>query len=335
MRKKVLGGVCVALLVFYLGLLVTPVREHTSAIVAARAASEARLQENAAVAGNPEQNGYYTAELLEYWGRKDTEYKDDSKFKKATNHWQQYSAAANGAYVDHQHYLESPEEVDETSPGVVPYLEARQEYAEYVPAVLEAWSKPHFTVGDKVRTYDTLVPNYLSLRATAQCLAGYAEAMAATGDDAEAARVLLPIFHLGQNMEGRGGSVISTMIGVALQSVAFDGAMATMGPEADLTAEQWKEAALKIQASAPPADVAIKDIEDELATADRFFADPKPADGSVMETGSGIVLLAYIPGFWSREGRIYDNNMGDLLESLQQGKQPDLRSSRESHSEGT
>ena len=122
------------------------------------------------------------------------------------------------------------------------------------------------------------VPNFVQLRAIVQNMVGYAEYCAVTGKPDQALQYLVGTIELGARV-AQNGVLLSSMIGIALDSIGLEGAFQVLGRSPGLTAKDYRKALARLS-SLPLTPRTMLDRMDEehafqMNTVDLLIRDPK------------------------------------------------------------
>ena len=304
-----ISGAFVLLLVFvcYPLWVAFPREKHASDIYKSTQAAEARRQVVQAKASSVETNGYLSPELHKWWGIK-TEAIQDQPAERAFKAWnEKYSSPAMGHDVDHKALLASRDS---------DYLKARQELEKFLPQYRKAALSEVFVVPLERMDAKSPVMNFIAVRATAQAVHGYVESKAAEGEAGVALNALGPVFVLGSHIQND-GVLISHMIGLAVQAIAFDALVNELSPKDEISSKDWRRFAKMLQRSTKEPNQFIEAMESELLMMENTLEGIESGRYPLADLEEdGLGTLFRLPGFLSREHRIYRNNMGDILEDL-------------------
>ncbi len=254
------------------------------------------------VAKDPERNGYLSQTFLPYWGRKGVERKENAPIKKILEDWNGYSTSSTREFVDHSSLAKNSS-----------YQAALSKFETVAPELEAAMRKPVFAAPDQELSFNSPVMNFISVRSSAQAMVGYAEARAAQGKILEAASATVAVMEFGKAVETQ-TTLINEMVGVAVQSIGFDGYVGLLGPESKLSAAQWKALAGRLTDALP--------VEQELATTMGSEMVGFQKSVAMLKTGKFPDLNSAwwrLPGFLSREARIYSNLMLTIDSDLRDG----------------
>ncbi len=208
--KKFLVGLL--LLVFGFVLWLQFPRVHNpDRVEAMRASAAKRFQAIQSEADNPERNGFLNPTFMPYWGRKGQEYQPGSPVEEQVKAWQTYSTEGSGELVDHSELQQDPE-----------YQAALADFRKLVPDLTVSMRKPIFAPPDEAMELTTIVMNYMSVRASAQAMIGFAEAELEQGQAWSAADLTVTVVQFGRTLQNH-TSLIGDMIGVAIQAIGVDG----------------------------------------------------------------------------------------------------------------
>ena len=283
MRKFLLVAIVAFFVLYILFFCVLPSDRHAAEMQAAGNAARARFAEEQSHAEDPQKNGYLAAPFLDFWGIK-TVAKEDSSARAIVEAWNKYD----------DHKSKSPA-----------YLKAKEDFAGLLPGLAEALSKPYFVVPAKQLRYKNPVFNLLAMRSIALALSGYAASQSADGNPAEAARCVALIWELGKHQYG----LHESLFDLALLSIGYETCLQNLGPNSELTAAQWLELKRSIEQATPQEDRLKRALETDVALVQNAFQEGvEPADDN-----ADLWLMRTLPGMWSREQRIYDNQMGEVL----------------------
>ena len=283
-----------------------PLVENKSLVETSMERAQKRFSTAQETARDPEQNGYLNPRFLPFWGRKSTEANRNDPIQRTFDGWVEFSTPGAGEPIDHK-ALQSSEDPK--------YLEALSAFEEIEPELTEALSKPSFLTPEQKLSYNNEVLNYIAFRKAAQCLVGYAEAKVAQGDHREAARTLVTTVEAGRKVMGR-SALIQDMIGVAVQAIGSSAIFTELDLKQPWGAKLGEELTARLVAAVPPREQLEWSLEAELFLGTSAIEDIQ--DDKVTEPKSGEGL----PGFLSREKRIYQNVMVQCLVNLKNNSRP-------------
>ncbi|MCA9779276.1 MAG: hypothetical protein KC800_21255, partial [Candidatus Eremiobacteraeota bacterium] len=132
------------------------------------------------------------------------------------------------------------------------------------------------------------------------------------GKDQQAARDLVSVIHFGSNFNGQ-GTLISDMIGIAIQAIGLNAFNGLIDLNSDFPAEEWKSLTKTILDSTPPKDSMIRAFQGEMVFCGNSVDGLADNAGDFQEDA----WMTALPGFLGRELRIYNNLMSDQILSLQ------------------
>ena len=306
MRKSFIIGLLAVIalpIVLYGVWLQFPAARNQEIVSEAYAVTNERLAELNLRAEDPEINGFLNPTFSPYWGRKDQEYQQSSPTETTVKAWNDnYSTPGTGLKIDH------PALQAESDPK---YLEALSGMEALAPELRAAMNKPVFFPPKFKLTADAMVPNLIAARACAQAMVGLAEAQVAQGKKEQAARDLVSVIHYGGLFNAQ-GTLISDMIGVAIQAIGADGFFGLIDINNDFPADSWKSLTQTILESIPPKDTILRAMQGEMLFCHNTLVQISENPGSLVEL-DGMSGLTAIPGFLGREERIYNNTMTDLV----------------------
>jgi hypothetical protein len=266
-----------------------------------------RFDQLSRMAADPAKNGFETAIFLPYWGRRSTEYKENSPIESVVKDWAQYSGLSSGQPIDHKALRASQN---------AKYLKALNDFEKVSPELLAAWGKPVFLPPGTTMSFDTELWNFQATRTCAQALVALAEAKAAQGQSDQAANILARVMEFGGNLQGQGALLID-VVGMSTQRSGIDGFLPLMQPAVThrgtpLPAGRWKDLAGRLTKAVPPADTVYRAMQGETAVAVNTI-DQIRQGKSANSLAAGPTAM---PGLLDREERIYLNLMMDMLGKL-------------------
>jgi hypothetical protein len=207
-----------------------------------------------------------------------------------------------GERIDHKTLQEQNDK------GYSAALEAMEKVA---PELRVAMNKPLFAPPKSDHNAATVIPNFIAARACAQAMVGLAESEVAQGRVEQAAVDLVSVVNFGSGFNGQ-GTLITDMVGIAIQDIGIDGFNGLIDINTDLAAESWKSLASSLLKTVPPKDTLLGSLQGEMLYAHNSIAlahdDPELVDEAIR-----LSPLAHLPGFYDREERIYNNVMSDLI----------------------
>jgi hypothetical protein len=264
----------------------------------------ARHEALLADAEDPAKNGYLNPAFLPYWGRKGTEQDPNAHSAQTMKAWSTYSSSSQGVAIDHEK-LQAEEDKN--------YLAALEHMKKLSPELIHASGRPIFFAPNSTLDFGSMVPNLINIRASAQAMTGLAAAYTAEGDLPNAVECLLAPLRIGHKLQGQ-GALISDMIGIALQALATDGMFGLLDINGDMPADQWKHLAQSLLDEAPRKDLLAIALEGEMTMARNTLELYR--QGTYQGDMEQMDLL---PGFLSREERIYVNTMTDCISQVKNG----------------
>jgi type II secretory pathway pseudopilin PulG len=306
MKKLVLSLVCLLVLgAVALGVwLQFPRIQRPRLLDESMSAARRRWDEAQAMAKDPAQNGFLDKTFLPYWGRQDREYKEGSSIAQVVLAWSDFAAVVSAG------------KERGGAATTAPYRKALADFEAVAPELVEQMRKPVFLPPDDSPDLNTRLPNFVAVRRCAQAVSALAEARLAQGRPAEAAQLICALASFGDSIKLQ-GSLISTMIGAAIQNIAADTFLGLLGPEARLSAKEWRqiEGRLVESLGLPASDQIADSMQTELLAAHNSFEAMRSGKAKDM---AGLSVLP-IPGWLAREERIVDNVMLPIIDDLRQG----------------
>ena len=302
--KKLAGvflGLIIVGIVFYGVWVQTPAIKRPSRVAKVVASAQERWDRQQAQAGDPALNGFLNPTFLPYWGRRDIESDDHSPSSKTVMAWNAYSTLSADRPIDHR-ALQSDTK----------YRQALADFQKLEPALVEAMSKPVFTLPETPKSdAGTIFPNFIRLRGAAIAALGLAEARVAQGKPEDAARLVGKVARFGHTISSK-TCLIQDLIGLGIRQMAGDGFVALLGPDSQMPASQWKALAHELLAALPDNDQVSGALEGEFSMGVNTLSSPT-ANLEVLMDSPFARLAAKLPGFLEREKRIYCNMMVDNI----------------------
>ncbi len=257
---------------------------------------------------DPAKNGYLRKEFLPYWGRKGQEYVENTPVSRVVSSWRDFSTAGMGKFIDHRKLQASKDPA---------YLKSRAAFEQIAPALEASMRCETFVAPETKFDFDTIVMNYISVRACAQALAGLAESRAAMGRNDSAAGHMASLYSLTRALQGK-GPFINEMIACAIAGVADAHTLGLITPTTSLSVESRQDLARNILASIPAKDRMVTLMEGEMSCGVILFKQVRTGGlSSSTYSNLGIPTAGhYIPGFIPREERIHSNTFTRLLKEL-------------------
>ncbi|MBT9587485.1 hypothetical protein IV102_29355 [bacterium] len=261
-----------------------------------------RQQENFSayqkLAADPTKNAFSDPVMVEYWGRKNKEYRDHSKAQEAI------TALARWGSCSEWKDTQLGQALGRKEPAAV---EAVTAFEKLYPHLSEVIRRPHF-----VATYDeppsllTIVPNLVALRKIAQALSCYSEVCMLRGQQDKALQANLQIFELGHLLTRQNTWLIQSMLAVANQGIGSQ----TLCYLLQQSSAGWPVAELEkilltLEKTQLPSDMLVNPLEAELYGMQNSL--------QAVVKGDDALALRFFPGLLQREWRLYKNDYLPML----------------------
>lgn len=296
MLKRLALG-CVVLLLFVLGLYVTwvmsPPNRNRQLMAEAAARGQARSDEVQRLAADPATNGLLEPTLAGYWTGGNLSTVGNTTAGNVIERWEEY------CYPDFDH-LAMLTKKDRA------YRRARQEMSRQLPSLSVAASRQVFSPGSNGFPRPFIKVHYLG-----NALAGYAESLSAERRPQEALKALLTGLRLAEAMVDHTNSAADLM-GTSFGNRMLE-ALLPLLQRHPLPTATWREIAVTSAACLPPSNHGVLCLEGEIAWQYACRAAPSPT----LLSSAAERFAFSLPGVNRREGRIYDNRVGDLLQQVQ------------------
>ena len=305
MRKKFvlsLFGVFAALAVLYGIWWLFPQERNAEVVTDAYRVTNEWLEKSHTLAEDPGKNGFINPTFLPYWGRKGIEHKEDSEAGEIVVAWQNYSTPSADNTVDHKALLEQKDE------GYTKALDGMKKVA---PDLREAMDKSLFAPPKYELKADAVIPNLIAARACAQAMVGLAESEVAQGEVEQAAEDLVSVVSFGAGLIGQCG-FLTDMVGVGIEDIGVNGFNGLIDINSNLPADTWKSLSQKMLNCEPPKEMILRAMQSEMLFCHNSIEYFKENPDWISEEIKYSPVAA-LPGFFSREERIYNNVMSDLI----------------------
>lgn len=311
MATKIVRGTGILLLVFlfivYPVWVSFPKEKYSRELREATGRTKERFDAIQAKANSPETNGYLAPTLLTGWIIK-PDYEESKALDGPIRQWnEKYSSPGTGEDIDHRGLANDPD-----------YLQKREAFAKLLPEIKKSLRADVFVVpqeGD-YSFYD-YVPNYIAVRRIALAMVGYTEALVAQGKTEEALDCVGPIFRLGYNLE-QNPTLISAMIGVAIQAIGFQGLVEQIDLQAQASPQAWQRLAQDLARAIPDENLIVQSMASEVWVMENSVAQWRKGRRSADYDDELFDWALYnLPGILARDHRIYRNNMGKIFEALE------------------
>ena len=261
-----------------------------------------RQQENFSahqkLAADATKNAFSDPVLVEYWGRKNQEYRDHSKAQQAITALAEWGACSEWKDTRLGEALAHKDSVA---------LEAVTGFEELYPHLSEVIGRPYF-----VATYDeppslmTIVPNLVALRKIAQALSCYSEVCMLRGQQDRAVLANRQIFELGHLLTRQNTWLIQSLLAIANQAIGSQTLCNLLQqPVAGWPVAQLEKTLLTLEKTHFAPDMLVSPLEAELYGVQNSL--------QVVAKGDDAVALRFFPGLLQREWRLYKNDYLPML----------------------
>ena len=279
-----------------------PSSKHPQLIQKALAQSMARFAQSQARAGDPAVNGFQSPLIREALRPGSS----GGKAVQIVDRWnQRYSESSVGKSIDHDLLLR------EKNPT---YLNARSDLESILPTMEESFRKPTFVLPNGTVSANSPSLNYIRIRAMAQSASGYLDSVSAEGQPSRGLGIVSSILILGRHLHSQ-DALISDMIGIAIQAIAFEAVVTNIEPSSPLSADDWGALATSLQEARPDPKQLRYALENEL----HFGLNSIQSVVSQSQQQGAFPGWARVPGVLGREIRIYKNRIGDHLDAFDRG----------------
>jgi hypothetical protein len=304
--------VLIAMLVLYGVVVSKPPKLHQQTVDAALASLAKRRAARKPLLEDPAANGFLNPKLNRFWSRGRD---NGGPVKDTITGWaNNFSDQGAGHHIDHAALQKSK------NPG---YQTLRLAFIGLLPDLVAAFTKPVFQpVNEEVH-----VANDVALRSLTLAINGYAESLVAQHLPDQAALAYELAFREGY-LFSDDVNMVHAFQGIGFQALAFQSLVATLQPDANLTAAQWAELSKAAAATSPTPVTITQALQHDLAIGTAFLSQPRGSFEDPARYLRGVYLL---PGLQARDLRIYHNTMGLALEesltgSVKTGNPPDTLS---------
>lgn len=319
---KRVGIALVTILILFIGVyffwVSSPAITNSAPVDEAIKATKTRLDELQSHANNPDENGFLNKTFVVYWGVTGQQYTKDSEIEKTVEAWSQnYSSQGTGEVVNH---------ADLAAKKDAEYLAKREAFAAEVPGLVESLNKPYFVAPEKGRrSITTLYPNLVAMRAVAQGLSGYGEALASEKKYDEAINVYIANWNLGKNLYSQ-GSLLYDAIGNAIQSLTSASFETYIRPELNVSAADWKRVADALADRFADKDAVFGSVQGEVTIGVWYLEDSLSGktNTDAGDISQELSSLSMAPGILDRERRMYWNTCGEFLEAVKNDKEDEF-----------
>jgi hypothetical protein len=295
---KRLTGVALFFLVLLYALWVTSPGDHSHYLNQVSRDVETRFAERQQQADNPRVNGFLDPTLRVYWGREGFEHQAGSKVERSVDSFRdRFSSVATDQVLDHRVLIES---TDQESAATTSNFEA------LLPSLKTALNKPDFVIPETKLSADSPTANLTAFRSLALALSGYCEQLSAEGQLDKSLEHLRLIFQLGDKLVDLENNLPS-LTGASIHSIGVQTINGLYGPDANLTASQWKDLANFLLTVRP------EDLSTIPHCAEREYYILLQSLDTPESRQQVPALVRLLPGLFQREKRITRNVISDIL----------------------
>ncbi|MBS2039615.1 hypothetical protein JST97_31810 [bacterium] len=242
-------------------------------------------------------NAFLDPQLSQFWGRKKLEYRDQSRPAQVASELRKFGFLSG---------QQSESVVDLWKRQDPALLKAVSDFEGLQPVLARALSRPLFIVPfSSPPNFDSDLGNLLAHRVIAQSLSAYVEIQLAAGQSDRALASCAEIFQLARLLlSQRSHNLMGLMLASAVQTTAQE-TLAYVLQSARLKPDQLRPWLEQLATTPLTEEVEIGCVEFELWVARNLFEHP-PASVPIGK-------LAFFPGVWSREWRLYQNDYAPML----------------------
>lgn len=251
-------------------------------------------------ATNPSKNAFIDPELSRFWGRKSVEFQEKSRASLVASSLRDFGFLSGNQRASVTDLWNRKDE------GLV---KAVRDFEAFLPTLERALAHPLYILPQtSPPTFDSEIGNLMAHRTLAQALSAYAEVQLARGRPDGALQACLQIFQLSKLLiSQRSHSLMNAMVSSAVQTTGQE-TLAYVLQSTNLKPEQLRPWLELLANQWLTDEVELDCAEFELWTAQNFFQHPPKS--------VPMGRLAFFPGVWSREWRLFQNDYLSVLNGI-------------------
>jgi len=286
-----------AVVVLYLSWCALPSVHSEAEVKQVLSSQQQAFEEDQKVSKDLALNAFLDPQFAPYWGRKSVEMRPNSPVADTVSAMREYSIL--GAAKDPQ-----TARLWQRKDGAL--RKAAADFAVLNSSLQKVLARPYFVIpNSQVPSIDSETANFLAQRNLAQALSAYAEVQIADGKPEVALGTALEILSLAKLVVSqKSHNLIGIMVASALQTTGQETLAAVLQSSNRWSPTSLHQALAGLESTFVSPDLALESLECELWLAQNYFrAKPDTA-------------LGKIPGLWSREWRLYQNDYFPAIQAM-------------------